>query len=215
MASDQEAELARWRMVRDQLERHGIRDHRVLEAMGRVPRERFVSVARPADAYADRALGIECGQTISQPCIVGMMSEALALTGQETVLEIGTGSGYQTALLAELSARVISIEVHRELSAKAAVLLGELGYRNVEFHVGDGSLGWPEEAPYARILVAAATLHCPPALVDQLAEEGILVIPIGGPQGQVLERIERRGGRLRSRALTACRFVPLVSGSET
>ena len=156
------------------------------------------------------ALPIACGQTISQPVIVAMMTEALDLSGDETVLDIGTGSGYQTAILAELAARVISVEVHAELSAQAARVLADLGYSNVKLVVGDGTLGWPEEAPYRGILVAAATPVCPPALVEQLADGGILVIPIGGPDGQVLERIERRGGRLRTIGLTACRFVPLV-----
>jgi protein-L-isoaspartate(D-aspartate) O-methyltransferase len=209
-----EAELARLRMVREQLQHHGIRDRRVLEAMSRVPRERFVEVARPADAYADRALAIPCGQTISQPIIVAMMTEALGLKGTETVLDVGTGSGYQAAILAELAARVISIETHGELSARAGQVLGELGYRNVTLAVGDGRLGWPADAPYQGILVAAATAECPPALLDQLADGGALVIPIGGPAGQVLERIERRGDRLHTINLTACRFVPLVGGSS-
>jgi len=206
-----EAELARLRMVRDQLQRRGIRDRRVLDAMGRVPRELFVEVAQPADAYSDRAIGIECGQTISQPVIVAMMTEALALTGKETVLEIGTGSGYQTAILAELAARVISIELHADLSARAARVLDALGYRNLELIVGDGTQGYPAAAPYSRILVAAAAAQSPPALVEQLDDRGILVLPIGGPAGQVLVRIERRGDKLRTMKMTSCRFVPLVS----
>jgi protein-L-isoaspartate(D-aspartate) O-methyltransferase len=208
-----EVELARLRMVREQLQQQGIRDRRVLEVMSRVPRERFVEVARPADAYADRALGISCGQTISQPVIVAMMTEALALQGNETVLDVGTGSGYQAAILAELAARVISIETHGELSARAGRALAELGYRNVELVVGDGRLGWRAAAPYQGIVVAAATAECPPALLDQLADGGVLVIPIGGPAGQVLERIERRDERLHTTHLTACRFVPLVGDS--
>lgn len=206
-----EADRARLRMLRDQLQRDGIRDARVLEAMARVPRERFVPVAQPADAYADRALAIACGQTISQPVIVAMMSAALALTGRETVLDIGTGSGYQTAILAELAARVVSIEIHAELSAQAGRVLAELGYRNAELHVADGTLGWPAAAPYDGILVAAATAECPPALLAQLAEGGRLVIPLGGPGGQVLECIERQGDTFRTTHLTKCRFVPLVS----
>jgi len=206
-----EADRARLRMLRDQLQRDGIRDARVLEAMARVPRERFVPVAQPADAYADRALAIACGQTISQPVIVAMMSAALALTGRETVLDIGTGSGYQTAILAELAARVVSIEIHAELSAQAGRVLAELGYRNAELHVADGTLGWPAAAPYDGILVAAATAECPPALLAQLAEGGRLVIPLGGPGGQVLECIERHGDTFRTTHLTKCRFVPLVS----
>jgi len=215
MDSATQASLARLRMVRDQLVRHGIRDRRVLDAMGRVPRERFVDVAQPADAYADRALPIDCGQTISQPVIVALMTEALGLQGNETVLDIGTGSGYQTAILAELAARVISIEVHPELSARAERVLAELGYTNVKLVVGDGTLGWPEEAPYAGILVAAATAHCPAPLLAQLAEGGKLVIPLGDTTSQVLELFERRGADLRKTSLTGCRFVPLVSKPRT
>ena len=205
-----EADIARQSMVRDQLGRHGIRDRRVLDVMARVPREQFVDVARPSDAYADRALPIDCGQTISQPVIVALMTEALALTGNETVLEIGTGSGYQTAILAELAVRVISIEQHAALSAQAGRVLDELGYRNVEFIVGDGSRGLPERAPFSRILVAAAAAELPRALVEQLADGGLLVVPVGRQGGQVLERIERRGDKLRRIDLTPCRFVPLV-----
>ncbi|HEY4311500.1 MAG TPA: protein-L-isoaspartate(D-aspartate) O-methyltransferase [Pirellulales bacterium] len=215
MESSAEVELARLRMVREQLQRHGISDRRVLEAMGRVPRERFVDVPQPQDAYADRALPIECGQTISQPVIVAMMTEALRLRGDETVLDIGTGSGYQTAILAELAARVVSIEIHAELSARAGRVLTELGYQNVKLVVGDGTLGWAEEAPYRAILVAAATAVCPPALIDQLADGGTLVIPLGGPTSQVLERLELVGGKLRRTSLTNCRFVPLLGGPGT
>ncbi len=207
-----EADWARLRMVREQLERHGIRDRRVLDAMSRVPRERFVRVARPADAYADRALPIDCDQTISQPVIVAMMSQALRLGGDETVLEIGTGSGYQTSILAELAARVISIEMHAELSARAGRVLTELRYENVKLVVGDGTLGWPEGAPYRAILAAAATAECPPALLEQLADGGTLVVPIGGPDGQVLQSIQRTGDKFHTVHLTRCRFVPLVGG---
>lgn len=208
------ADLARLRMVRDQLQRHGIHDRRVLDAMSRVPRERFVDVAQPADAYADRALAIDCQQTISQPVIVAMMTEALHLRGGETVLDVGTGSGYQTAILAELAARVISIEIHPQLSDRAGRVLAELGYQNVKLLVGDGTLGWAEGSPYQGILVAAATAQCPPALLDQLADGGKLVIPIGSPGGQVLEVFERGRSTFRRVQLTACRFVPLVSPGD-
>ncbi len=207
-----EADWARLALVRDQLARHGIHDRRVLDVMARVPRERFVRVARPADAYADRALPIDCDQTISQPVIVAMMSQALRLRGDETVLEIGTGSGYQTAILAELAVRVISIEVHAELSVHARRVLAELRYENVKLVVGDGTLGRPAEAPYRGILAAAATAACPPALLEQLADGGRLVIPIGPPAGQELECIERTGDKFRTVHLTGCRFVPLVGG---
>lgn len=208
------ADLARLRMVRDQLQRQGIHDRRVLDAMSRVPRERFVEVAQPADAYADRALPIDCEQTISQPMIVAMMTQALHLRGTETVLDIGTGSGYQAAVLAELAARVISIERHPALSARAERVLTELGYKNVKLVVGDGTQGWAAEAPYDGILVAAAIEQCPPALLDQLADGGKLVIPLGGPAGQVLEMFERTGDTFRRVGLTACRFVPLVGSGD-
>ncbi|HJS08303.1 MAG TPA: rRNA adenine N-6-methyltransferase family protein, partial [Pirellulales bacterium] len=138
-------------MISDQLARRGISEPRVLSAMSRVPRERFVELGQEDQAYEDRALSIECDQTISQPYIVGLMTQALELKGDEKVLEIGTGSGYQTAILAELAARVVSIERHAELSNKAADVLAELGYENVRLLVGDGSGGWPDEAPYDRI----------------------------------------------------------------
>jgi protein-L-isoaspartate(D-aspartate) O-methyltransferase len=196
-------------LSRDLLDR-GIDDARVLEAMARVPRERFVLAQHRDEAYADRALSIECDQTISQPYIVGLMSQALALTGREHVLEIGTGSGYQCAVLAELAHDVVSIERHAALSERAATVLGEMGYNNVRLLVGDGTHGWAAGAPYDRIIVTAATDRCPPALLDQLAEGGILVIPLGSPAGQTLERICKRDGRLLTQQLSACRFVPLV-----
>jgi len=196
-------------LSRDLLDR-GIDDPRVLEAMARVPRERFVTEEHSAEAYADRALSIECEQTISQPYIVGLMTQALALTGREHVLEIGTGSGYQCAVLAELAHDVVSIERHAALSERAATVLGELGYTNVRLLIGDGTQGWAAGAPYDRIIVTAATDRCPSALVEQLADGGILVIPLGSIAGQTLERICKRDGRLQTQHLSACRFVPLV-----
>ena len=200
-----------------QLAERSIRSTRVLAAMDRVPRERFVPEGVRHLAYADRALPIGCNQTISQPYIVALMTEALQLTGGEHVLEIGTGSGYQTAILAELAASVVSIERHEELSQRAGQVLAELGARNVQLIVGDGTLGWPGRAPYDRILVAAAANEIPPALEEQLAEGGILVIPLGGyaladargpPQSRrpaarrALVRLPVRaaGGRRRKRA---------------
>jgi protein-L-isoaspartate(D-aspartate) O-methyltransferase len=205
-----DVQLAQLAMVRDQLERRGIRDRRVLDAMSRVPRERFVPTVAPVDAYGDRALPLACGQTISQPYIVALMTAALELTGSERVLEVGTGSGYQTAVLAELAAHVDSIENHAELSAAASALLAELGYQNVSCALGDGTRGLPNAAPFDRILVAAAARACPPALLEQLAEGGILIIPIGDPTGQALEQIRKQGGRFTRTALAECRFVPLV-----
>jgi protein-L-isoaspartate(D-aspartate) O-methyltransferase len=201
-------------MVVEQLAERGIRDARVLAAMERVPRERFIDAGQADQAYADRALSIDCGQTISQPYIVGLMSEALSLAGTEKVLEIGTGSGYQTAVLAELAAHVVTIERHRDLSERAQAVLVELGYHNVTFLVGDGSQGWPALAPYDRIMVTAAAADVPPALVEQLAENGILVIPLGDREGQVLEAVRKVNGRMQASALSGCRFVPLVGQFE-
>ncbi|MCL6504750.1 MAG: protein-L-isoaspartate(D-aspartate) O-methyltransferase [Pirellulales bacterium] len=211
---DQDARLqaARQRMVQDQLIRRGIRSQPVLEAMLHVPRERFVQTLDPEEAYSDQALPIECGQTISQPYMVALMTEALSLSGKERVLEVGTGSGYQTAILARLAAEVVSLERHAELSVRAKQVLAELGCRNVELVVGDGTLGWPARAPYDRILVTAGAACVPQPLWEQLAEGGILVIPVDCGDGQILERITKRSGRAVREALTGCRFVPLVAG---
>jgi protein-L-isoaspartate(D-aspartate) O-methyltransferase len=207
-------DAAREKMVRRQLHQRGIRSPRVLAAMGHVPRERFVPASERGEAYADRALPIDCSQTISQPYIVGLMTEALEFAGTESVLEIGTGSGYQTAVLAELANRVVSIERHAELSAQAARALAELGYGNVQLIVGDGTLGWPPAAPYDRILVAAAAGTVPPALFEQLREGGILVIPVGDVESQVLVSIRKEQGQPQMSRLTGCRFVPLVGSAE-
>ncbi|MFH1264967.1 MAG: protein-L-isoaspartate(D-aspartate) O-methyltransferase [Planctomycetota bacterium] len=203
-------EDARQQMLHKQLERRGIHDRRVLAALGRVPRERFVSQARLHEAYADRALPIGCGQTISQPYIVGLMTQALECSGQHTVLEIGTGSGYQTAILAELALEVISVERHAGLSEQAGGVLRALGCRNVTLGVGDGTLGWPDRSPYDRITVTAAAVRCPAALFEQLKEGGILVIPIGGHDYQTLQAIRKVAGEPQSVTLSPCRFVPLV-----
>ena len=199
-------------MVERQLARRGIRDQRVLRAMGRVPREAFVEEGLASSAYADSALPIDCEQTISQPVIVAMMTEALQLTGSQRVLEIGTGSGYQAAVLAELAAMVFTIERHAELSRQAERRLLQLGYHNVFLRVGDGSLGWPEEAPFDRIIVTAAAGECPPALWDQLVEGGVLVGPFGPAWEQALYEVHKIAGQPQSKLLTGCRFVPLISG---
>jgi protein-L-isoaspartate(D-aspartate) O-methyltransferase len=198
-------------MIKHQLRARGIRDERVLDAMGRVPREAFLPEGIVHEAYQDSALPIDCGQTISQPVIVAMMTEALMLTGSEKILEIGTGSGYQTAILAELAAEVYSIERHADLARHAQSRLAELGYQNVRVRTGDGSLGWPEEAPFDRIIVTAAAEECPPALWQQLVEGGILVGPFGPSAEQALYEMHKIGGQPQSRVLTGCRFVPLVS----
>ncbi len=188
----------------------GICSPRVLNAMARVRRERFVPEGARHLAYADRALPIACDQTISQPYIVALMTEALQLSGDERVLEIGTGSGYQAAVLAELAAEVVTVERHAALSEAARAVLDELGYTNVRCIVGDGTQGWAEGAPYDRILVAAAAAQIPPALEEQLAERGTLVIPIGPADSQVLEAYHKIGRRLHAEPLSGCRFVPLV-----
>ena len=207
-------EAAKQQMLRSHLEGRGIHDRRVIAAMARVPRERFVAKAIRDQTYADRALAIICGQTISQPFIVGLMTQALELSGPETVLEIGTGSGYQTAILAELAREVISLERHRDLSIQAGHVLQELGYRNVTLRLADGTLGWTDRAPYDRIIVTAAAAKCPVPLFEQLKDGGILVIPVGGSDCQVLEAIRKVEGSPQVTNLSRCRFVPLV-GSES
>ena len=186
----------------------------MLAAMDRIPRERFVPAEARRLAYADRALPIGSSQTISQPYIVALMTAALHLTGSETVLEIGTGSGYQTAVLAELAAEVVSVERHAELSREAAMILAECGYSNVTLVEGDGTLGWPARAPYDRIIVTAAAARIPPALEGQLAEGAILVIPLGDSESQVLQAFHNVGGRLQAERLSDCRFVPLVGAQQ-
>jgi protein-L-isoaspartate(D-aspartate) O-methyltransferase len=211
--SDAPLEREKQVMLRKHLQARGIVDPRVLDAMARVPRERFVDDSARADAYADRALAIGCGQTISQPYIVALMTQALALRGAERVLEIGTGSGYQTAILSDLAAYVVSIERHEALSREAEAVLAELRYTRVKLIIGDGSLGWPPEAPYDRILVAAAASTPPQHLIEQLAPDGILVIPLGDREQQMLQVIRKVGDRMFAEPLSACRFVPLV-GAE-
>jgi len=214
-AGDPEAAYARRReaMVRDQLERRGIDHTALLAAFRRVPRHRFVPPSAVREAYADRPVEIGCGQTVSQPYMVALMLQRVLGPTVRRVLEVGTGSGYQTALLAELSSEVYTIERIACLSERAAATLRELGYANVFHRVGDGSLGWPEAAPFDAIVVAAGGPRVPQALKDQLAERGRLVIPVGDRYAQELILVERRGGGWSELALGSCVFVPLV-GAE-
>jgi protein-L-isoaspartate(D-aspartate) O-methyltransferase len=194
----------------------GIRSARVLDAVARVDRARFVSPEQRTEADGDWPIPIGYGQTISQPFVVAYMTERLGLAGDERVLEIGTGSGYQTALLAELVRRVYSIEIVPELAERSrALLLGELGLGNVELRHGDGALGWPEEAPFERILVAAAAPEVPAALLAQLAPGGRMILPVGPDErGQALRMIDRReDGRYAEVDLLGVRFVPLTHGA--
>ncbi len=203
-------QTAREQMVLRHLLHRGIRDPRVIDAMRKVPRERFIPPGERDRAYADQALPVDCNQTISQPYIVALMTEAMGLSGEQRVLEVGTGTGYQTAILAELAREVVTIERHAELSEKAVRILEELGYCNIEARVGDGTLGCPDCAPFDAIMVTAAASHCPPALLEQLREGGVVVIPIGGRDVQTLEAIRKVEAAPQSRTLSACRFVPLI-----
>jgi protein-L-isoaspartate(D-aspartate) O-methyltransferase len=203
----------RERMVRTQLAERGIREARVLDAMSRVPRHEFVPETLRQEAYEDHPLPIGEGQTISQPYIVAAMLEHLALQTIDRVLEIGTGSGYVTALLSLLCAEVYSVERHAQLAALAESTLLRLGYRNMKIGVGDGSQGWPEYAPFDAILVSAATPEMPPALFAQLREGGRMVVPIGPASSQELQLIRKIGAEPEVRVLEGCRFVPLVEGT--
>lgn len=195
--------------LRDQ----GITSELVLKAIAKTPRENFVATGQESRAYNNAALSIDCGQTISQPLIVAMMTEALELTGTERVLEIGTGSGYQAAILSLLCREVLSIERHRELSEQAATRLAELGIDNVQLFLGDGSVGLPDEAPFDGILVTAAmpeTDEAIGAFLKQLREGGRLVAPVGSANGQTLRVYERTRHGYETRDLCECRFVPLI-----
>jgi len=201
----------RRRMVEEQIRARGITDPRVLQAMLTVPRHRFVPDEYLPQAYADRPLPIGYGQTISQPYIVALMSVEADIQPGERALEIGTGSGYQAAILAELTDRVYTIEIIEPLARSAARRLWDLGYRHVRTRTGDGYLGWPEAAPFDAILVTAAPDHVPPPLLAQLKEGGRMVVPIGPPGlVQTLWRITKRGGKLEFTNLGPVLFVPLV-----
>jgi len=200
-------------MVERQIAARGIRDPRVLDAMRTVPRHLFVPAAEAAFAYDDRPLPIGSGQTISQPYVVAFMAEQLRLTGKEKVLEIGTGSGYSTAILAALGAKVFSIEIRSELAREAKERLERLGVGNVELRAADGYRGWPEEAPFDAILVTAAPEKIPPPLLEQLAPSGRMVIPVGAFY-QELKVIKRQGGGYTEKSVLPVRFVPFVGEAE-
>jgi len=197
-------------MVRLQIEPRGVRDPRVLEAMRNVPRELFLPSMKQRDAYDDRALPIGFGQTISQPFIVAYMTEQLDVRPHHRVLEIGTGSGYQAAILARLCREVDTVERIASLSAMAAERFALLGIENVMRFVGDGSVGLPDRAPYDRIMVTAGATAIPPTLVDQLADDGRIVMPVGGSDEQAIACLSRQGPRTVEQRLLACRFVKLI-----
>ena len=202
--------LAREKMVRNQLVSRGIKDSRVLEAMGKVPRHHFVEEALIGEAYNDHPLPIGHKQTISQPYIVALMTEALELTGKEKTLEIGTGSGYQTAILAELSRTVFTVERVKPLMLNARKLLNNLGYKNILYKAFDGTLGWKQYEPYDAIIVTAGAPKIPQPLLQQLAEGGRLIIPTGNRFSQELIKVTKKKGRHIQDNMGGCRFVDLV-----
>lgn len=197
-------------MVEEQLIPRGISSQKVLEAFYSVERHKFVPAESQKLAYADSPLLIGENQTISQPYIVALMTECLDLTGRERVLEIGTGSGYQTAILAELSKEVFSIERFERLAQTAQETLQSLGFRNIQIKTGDGSLGWKEESPFDRIIITAASPIIPDPLIEQLNETGKLILPLGGSMGQILTKLEKKGNEIITKEICGCVFVPLV-----
>jgi protein-L-isoaspartate(D-aspartate) O-methyltransferase len=214
-ASSAETEYAelRERMVSNQLRARYIIDPRVLEAMRKVPRHEFVPDDFRQSAYQDSALPLEMGQTISQPYIVAFMTQALELRGTERVLEIGTGFGYQAAILAETASEVYTIEIISQLQAKARAILGKLGYQNIHFRVGDGYMGWLEHAPFDCIIVTAAPDNVPQPLLDQLAEGGRMIIPIGS-MSQELVIYKKEKSKITRRSTILVRFVPMTGKAQ-
>ena len=202
------------KMVVEQLRPHGVHDERVLEVMASIPREAFLPPRQRRHAYEDRALAIDCGQTISQPLVVALMTQAAEPQPDDVALEVGTGSGYQAAVLSRLCRKVITVEREPALAEHASATLSGMGFSNVEVAVADGCLGWPAEAPYDIILVACATPDLPEALVAELAPDGRLIIPLGRAEDdyQDLRVYHREEGGLSSRSLFPVRFVPLRTG---
>ena len=203
-------EQQRARMVEEQLRSRGIRDARLLAAMGKVPREEFIANEDLGNAYGDHPLPIGAGQTVSQPYIVALMIAALELLPADRVLEVGTGTGYEAAILGELAAEVWTVERHEELAMKARAILARLGYANVQVVVGDGSVGLPQHAPFDKVLVAAAAPKIPESLVAQLADGGRLVVPVGNRFEQQVQVVRKVGAQTVVTMHDLCRFVPLV-----
>lgn len=201
-------------MVETQVRARGIRDQRLLDAMASIPRHEFVDACYRDQAYEDHPLPIGAGQTISQPYIVALMLDLLQLEPSSKVLEIGTGSGYQTAVLTQLAAHVYSVERHPELARQAADTLSRLGLSNVTVVTGDGSQGLAEYAPFDAIVVSAAASQVPPALFEQLREGGRMIIPVGPPEAQELQLVRKQGGKALVVLREGCRFVPLISGGD-
>jgi protein-L-isoaspartate(D-aspartate) O-methyltransferase len=210
MRDDKELAAKRLEMLEKQLRRRGINDEKVLAAMDAVPRHGFVPAEFRERAYEDAPLPIGDGQTISQPYIVAAMTAALRIKATDRILEIGTGCGYQAAILSRLGKEVFSVERRPKLAAEASKRLGELGYANVHVHCGDGTLGLQEFAPFDAILVAAAAPSVPKPLLAQLAEGGRMILPVGDEENQVLQLIEKLGNTILTNTLEGCRFVPLV-----
>ncbi len=203
-------DLLRNRMVKEQLLTRGISDNRVLEAFLKVQRHWFVPEEDQKDSYSDFPLAIGHNQTISQPYIVALMTERLNLSGEEKILEIGTGSGYQTAILASLAKEIYTIERIPELSKNAQKLMENLGYKNIHYRIGDGTLGWKEEAPFDRIIITAYSPEIPVPLIEQLNESGKIIIPLGGPFNQMLTLAQKLNNSLKYQNICSCVFVPLV-----
>jgi protein-L-isoaspartate(D-aspartate) O-methyltransferase len=212
-----EADFAQRRnaMVTKQIENRGIHDARVLTAMRQVPRHEFVPQEFRESAYEDRPLGIGYGQTISQPYIVAFMTEQVAPKQNDRILEVGTGSGYQAAILSKLVTDVFSIEIVPELASRAAETLKRLGFTNVRAKAGDGYQGWPEHAPFDAIIVTCAPDHVPDPLINQLKEGGRLIIPVGDPGDQSLYLLEKRNGKIERRSVLPVRFVPMTGKAQS
>jgi len=201
---------AREKMVQEQLIKRGIHDERILNAFRKVERHLFVSNNDQLKAYEDNPVSIACGQTISQPYMVALMTQLLALNGSESILEIGTGSGYQTAILAELAQKVYSIERHPELADQAQLLLVDLAYTNFQIKIGNGTIGWPEFAPFDSIIVTAGAPEIPDELISQLKEKGKLIIPVGSSHQQELLVASKRSDSYITNKICNCVFVPLI-----